>query len=384
MQPSRDSVRAASERRRHDPSARVSPLICLLVGLLASAACKESRDTVLVVDVTLQSPAPATPIQSLKVIVGVGPSRGVHEFGGSQPIEFPSSFSLQLPAKISGPLRLEVIARSANGVDLASRIIERVDVAPGGRRDVKLELACLIGCVGAADGGVSDAGRADAPSMDMAPMPDPSCGNGRLDENEICDPGIWSWRPGACPPADCDDKVTCTEDIPVGSGCQLTCEHREIVAAAVGDRCCPVGETAATDSDCSATCGDGVRNPGETCDIAAPAGSPDACPTSDACDDHNPCTDDRLVSADTCSAICVHHAITAANSNDACCPAGATAAIDNDCPAVCGNWHRDPGERCDVAQPGTGSAGCPTTCAPRGNDACLMNILVGAGCGVQC
>ncbi|HEY0709659.1 MAG TPA: hypothetical protein VGG33_22800, partial [Polyangia bacterium] len=340
-------------------------------------------DTVLVVDVTLQSPAPAAPISSLKVMVGVGPSRGVHEFGGTRPIEFPSSFSLQLPAKIAGPLRLEVVARGSAGQELASRIIERIDIAPGSRRDVAVELACLMDCVG--DGGVVDAARSDAPAMDAVAPPDPpSCGNGRLDDGEMCDPGIWSWRPGACPPADCDDKIACTQDIPVGTGCQLACEHREIFTAVPGDRCCPVGETSATDSDCSSTCGNGVREANETCDTAAPAGSLDACPTSDACDDQNPCTSDQLISADTCAAVCARHVITAAVSDDACCPAGATAAVDNDCPAVCGNWHRDPGERCDVAQPGAGPVSCPTSCPPRGNEACMMNILVGVGCGVQC
>ncbi|HSD88339.1 MAG TPA: hypothetical protein VLB44_12515, partial [Kofleriaceae bacterium] len=51
-----------------------------------------------------------------------------------------------------------------------------------------------------------------------------------------------------------------------------------------GDGCCPATCTNATDSDCSASCGNGSVDPNETCD------PPDSCPT--ACGDGDVCTKD--------------------------------------------------------------------------------------------
>jgi hypothetical protein len=75
-------------------------------------------------------------------------------------------------------------------------------------------------------------------------------------------------------------------------------------------------------------CGNGVLDPGESCDTAIVAG-PGSCPKS--CDDGMACTADMLVGT-LCQAHCTHTDITAPANGDGCCPAGATSANDDDCP----------------------------------------------------
>jgi predicted esterase len=145
------------------------------------------------------------------------------------------------------------------------------------------------------------------------------CGNGVIDPGETCDP------PSSCPTS-CDDGNACTTDTLTGSAasCNVACSHAAITACGGGDGCCPAGCTTATDSDCSPRCGNGVIDPGETCD------PPSSCPTS--CDDGNACTTDMLTgSAASCNAACSHGPITACRGGDGCCPAGCTSATDSDC-----------------------------------------------------
>ena len=54
-----------------------------------------------------------------------------------------------------------------------------------------------------------------------------------------------------------------------------------MTAFVAGDGCCPAGCNLTVDSDCSATCGNGVVEAGETCDGVN-------CPTD--CNDGNACT----------------------------------------------------------------------------------------------
>jgi hypothetical protein len=78
----------------------------------------------------------------------------------------------------------------------------------------------------------------------------PVCGNGVREGEETCDP---------CD-APCDDGDVCTVDTPSGNPatCSAVCSHTAITQAAGGDGCCPPGENANTDSDCSPDCGNGV------------------------------------------------------------------------------------------------------------------------------
>jgi hypothetical protein len=146
-----------------------------------------------------------------------------------------------------------------------------------------------------------------------------TCGNGTVEPGETCD--------GDCPTS-CDDGNACTIDLITGSAanCNVACSHQAISQCLSYDGCCPAGCTWMDDADCSATCGNGTVELGETCD--------GDCPTS--CDDGNACTVDTMTgSAANCSAACSHQAITACHGGDGCCPLGCTPASDSDCGGSC-------------------------------------------------
>ena len=193
-----------------------------------------------------------------------------------------------------------------------------------------------------------------------------SCGNGVIDSGETCDP------PGSCPTS-CEDGNACTVDQLTGNAqnCNVACSSSAISTCAPGDGCCPTGCSAANDSDCSASCGNGILEGGETCD------PPGSCPTS--CDDGNTCTLDQLTgSAQTCNATCSHSAISTCVSGDGCCPTGCNSTTDQDCSASCGNGILEGGETCDP--PGS----CPTNC--NDGDACTRDQLTGSAqtCNATC
>jgi cysteine-rich repeat protein len=183
------------------------------------------------------------------------------------------------------------------------------------------------------------------------------CGNGVVEPGEVCDTGIAS-GPGSCPTS-CDDGVACTTDTLANPGtCMAACSHTTITMPKNGDGCCPAGATHATDTDCPASCGDGVVEAGETCDTAIKTGA-GSCPTT--CNDGIACTKDALVSGGTCQAVCTFTPITMPINNDMCCPAGANANDDNDCKPVCGNGVVEAGEQCDDGNTVNGD-GCSSTC----------------------
>jgi len=147
-----------------------------------------------------------------------------------------------------------------------------------------------------------------------------SCGDNTIDPNETCDP------PGSCPTM-CNDGDTCTNDLMTGSSanCNVRCATSDITACSNGDGCCPAACNANNDSDCSASCNNGVIEPPETCDPRA------SCPTT--CNDNNACTTDTTSgSSTTCNVACAHTNITACANGDGCCPGSCTYAMDNDCP----------------------------------------------------
>lgn len=193
-----------------------------------------------------------------------------------------------------------------------------------------------------------------------------ACGNGVVDSGETCDPQ------SSCP-SSCDDGQACTVDTTTGSAatCDIVCEHSTIDTCVAGDGCCPSGCDATSDSDCSATCGNGTLDAGETCD------PPESCDST--CNDGNACTTDELTgSAANCNLACSHNSITSCASGDGCCPTGCDATSDDDCSGTCGDSVVDPGETCDP--PGS----CPTACDD--GNACTIDQKTGSAdnCNVAC
>lgn len=187
------------------------------------------------------------------------------------------------------------------------------------------------------------------------------CGNGVVEPGETCD--------GNCP-ASCDDFNNCTVDSTVGSpaDCNIQCEHTSQQTCSGGDNCCPSTCTTANDSDCAAPCGNGLIDPGETCD--------GNCPMS--CDDGLQCTtDSKSGSSATCDVVCTHVTIATCFSGDGCCAVGCNSANDTDCSSSCGNSVVEPPlESCD--------GNCPQSCDD--GNFCTLDTMSGSPqqCNVVC
>lgn len=150
------------------------------------------------------------------------------------------------------------------------------------------------------------------------------CGNGVIEDMETCDPI-------ADCPSECDDSDACTTDTLIGDPqmCNSACIYDAITACVDGDGCCAPGCNANNDDDCAPICGNGVVEPGETCDPTT------SCPAAADCNDLDACTVDSYSgSAATCDAQCSYAPITACVDGDGCCPTGCTFANDDDCPVV--------------------------------------------------
>jgi len=249
---------------------------------------------------------------------------------------------------------------------------------------ISVDLVCQSLSCTASDGGVSDAptdGASDAAGGESRSK----CGNGILDPLETCDTAIPRELPGSCP-QDCNDAIACTQDRQIGSACNVVCEHTEVTGTLATDGCCPAGATSATDPDCSLSCGNQTVERGEACDTGIASG-PGACPLSAAsCDDSDPCTQDGLISAGTCSARCSHVPIVTATAGDRCCPLGADSQSDSDCAAACGNGILEAGELCDpgiLGKPMSMGA-CPTQASCDDGNPCTTDLLNGSGCQADC
>ena len=185
------------------------------------------------------------------------------------------------------------------------------------------------------------------------------CGNSLVEAGETCDTGI-AVGVGACPTvATCGDGMPCTTDAVANAGtCTASCAHAPIVMAMNGDGCCPPGADPTLDNDCVVGCGNLIVDPGETCDVGILVG-PGSCPTT--CNDNQACTTNLLSNGGTCTAACSFPAITMAMNGDGCCPPGANATSDSDCPPRCGNGVVEPPEQCDDGNLNNTDA-CSNTC----------------------
>ncbi len=271
-------------------------------------------------------------------------------------------------------------ALCGNGVVEASETCDPIDSCPNAATCIAQD-ACLVAVIsGAAEScnatcqmepivacnggdGCCPAGCSSVSDSDCSA----SCGDGVVDPaaGETCEAGSTT-QP--CPTT-CDDGLTCTKDLPVGSAenCNAKCQHVEISRPANGDTCCPEGANSNNDDDCTAACGNGVLERGELCDAS--------CPTEETCNDGNDCTAD-LFSGRECSRVCARLPILLPRAGDRCCAPGANANSDSDCEAACGNGVVEPGEMCD--------GNCPTPASCNDNDACTSDTVMGSGCARQC
>jgi|GEM_PF-1761934 len=211
----------------------------------------------------------------------------------------------------------------------------------------------------------------------------PGCGNGRLETGETCDKAPAA---AVCASITCDDGNACTTDTRNGSdaACNVTCGHANIMLCVSGDRCCPMGCNANNDTDCGATCGNGVLEGAETCETMAPA-TPQCAGIT--CDDGKACTTNVRNGANgSCNVTCSYPDITLCVSGDKCCPGGGFGMCkmgnDSDCPQVCGNGVREGTETCD-------NGNASPTCASKTCDdqnACTIDVRAGAdtSCNVTC
>jgi len=208
-----------------------------------------------------------------------------------------------------------------------------------------------------------------------------ACGDGVINAAEKCDVGIPAPDPGSCPTA-CSSSDPCARSTLAGAACSAECQTTAITTPIAGDGCCPPDATAQDDSDCSPACGNGVLEPGETCDTGIVTGF-GACPTPATCDDQNACSVDAVKNG-SCRVECDWSTQVAPrlDETDGCCPQGATSANDADCSADCGNGQLDAGESCD---PGitSGEGVCLTTCPAA--EPCTRQLLVQANpCDPRC
>lgn len=204
----------------------------------------------------------------------------------------------------------------------------------------------------------------------------PACGDGVVSGSERCDRALLPSEPGACPLL-CPNLDPCTPQRVSGSAlsCDAECVPAPITRARNGDGCCPSGANANTDDDCASACGNGVVEPGETCEPSSEAGCPTSCRHDDAC-----MTGTLSGERESCDVACNWTRIEQCRDGDGCCPSGCDQTEDDDCEARCGNGVLESGERCED---GSGTP-CPSNCDD--GDACTEDRLTGSArtCDARC
>jgi hypothetical protein len=359
--------------------------VLLVSACFLAAGCRDRSANTLRVVVSQRDDVPPV----VRVVVTVSTTRDMASASTASAagaLALPVTVALSVAGLPRGDAMVE-----ATAFDAAQSMVARgtATISLPAASAVTVELRCqTLGCaVAGPDGGVDGApdGAAtpdSSPEGDGAVRVGSACGNGRLDFGETCDTALTAELPGACP-ASCDDGIACTRDTRIGDACGVRCDHAEITATLPGDGCCPANSDHSADLDCSASCGNGLIDPGESCDSMLGPG-PGTCPAGGDCDDGDACTEDTLVSAGTCSARCTHRLIITAVAGDGCCPLRADAITDEDCHASCGNGVVEPGERCDAQIAAGRDGACPTAADCDDGNPCTVDAVLGSGCQVTC
>jgi len=209
-----------------------------------------------------------------------------------------------------------------------------------------------------------------------APVGPGRCGDGivQMDRGETCDPGTAEFAPECPVEADCDDSDPCTRDTLKGSAltCDAACEHAALASSLTADGCCPTGATATTDSDCTARCGNGVREGSEQCDGGA------GCDSS--CKLTMPTANQQCVSTlanDACETCQCTHCAT----EFLACSASGNTARDTACSSVeaCAAKNNCSGQACYCGDANPLSL----ECSLRPNGACQREVESAAGTGLS-
>lgn len=214
------------------------------------------------------------------------------------------------------------------------------------------------------------------PDVDAGEQVVGHCGDGTLDDDELCDTAIAEGKVGSCP-TECTSEDKCVFITATGDGCQRECVSLQVQRAINGDGCCPTGIGPEADSDCG-TCGDGIIGPAETCEPAS------NCITQAACGTTAACLRSTLVGdPERCTSSCRLDLINVCKNDDGCCPAMCDAESDNDCSATCGNKIVEP-ENLETCEPESTTTPCPTNCDDE--IACTMDVIAGTPqqCNVTC
>jgi hypothetical protein len=129
----------------------------------------------------------------------------------------------------------------------------------------------------------------------------PGCGNNVVEPGETCDP--LASCPVSCAPMGCQ-----LYDVANAGTCQAQCVAGAVQTACQnGDGCCPTNCNAISDTDCPATCGNGIVEPGESCDGNCPrCAEATSCYTSTG-------------AAETCDLVCHVPVTTCGINGDSCC-----------------------------------------------------------------
>ena len=199
----------------------------------------------------------------------------------------------------------------------------------------------------------------------------PKCGDGRLNGKEHCDTAIADGQPGACPKT-CTPMDACTPRGLQGTGCDTECAPMPITLVGAKDGCCPMGADATADSDCAKSCGNGVVEPGETCD---PSETCPVCKSDDVC-----LATTAAGAADSCTLSCSVALLERCLPGDGCCPKGCSAYTDSDCSTTCRDGRIDAKETCE---PGSNTP-CPASCDDK--EPCTQDFQTGSAdnCNVRC